>query len=426
MLLQVFVSYMPFFWASLAAFGTYFCMYAFRKPISVAEFQDEAVWGWAYKSLAVTSQLVGYVLAKLISIKYASEVSPRHRAIWIVALLGVAEVALLGFAIVSRPYNLVMLVFNGLPLGMVFGFVLGFLEGRRNTEAMAAILCTSFILADGMTKSCGRWLLQVGLSEYWMPASVGLIFTIPALVFVWMLTKIPQPTFSDIQARSTRVEMTSLDRKRFFVKYSSCLLPITLMFVLITIMRSVRSDFAPELWRSLGVMTTPQLFGITELWVGLVVTLLNGIAIYWSDNRQAIRFSFALSIAGVLLIILCSLSLQYRIVSPFLYMMLLGIGLYLPYVAVHTTVFERFIAITRERSNLAFLMCLADFAGYLGYVLVLIGKGVFKSTENFMEFMLPLTYCAGVASLLCMIFAWYFMDLERLTEAADASSPQIS
>ncbi len=91
MLLQVFVSYMPFFWASLAAFGTYFCMYAFRKPISVAEFQDEAVWGWAYKSLAVTSQLVGYVLAKLISIKYASEVSPRHRAIWIVALLGLLK-----------------------------------------------------------------------------------------------------------------------------------------------------------------------------------------------------------------------------------------------------------------------------------------------------------------------------------------------
>jgi hypothetical protein len=257
-----------------------------------------------------------------------------------------------------------------------------------------------------------------------MPASVGLIFLLPALFFVWMLTKIPQPTSSDVQARSTRSVMTSLDRKRFFYRYASCLLPITLMFVLVTILRSVRSDFAPELWRSLGVTTTPQLFGITEFWVGLAVTLLNGIAIYWNDNKEAIRFSFALSAAGLLLVVLCSISWQYQVVSPFYYMMLLGIGLYLPYVAVHTTVFERFIAITRERSNLAFLMCLADFAGYLGYVLVLIGKGVFSSSEDFMKFMLPLTYCAGAASLLCMFFAWFFMNLQQLTDASDTSAAQ--
>ena len=38
---------------------------------------------------------------------------------------------------------------------MVFGLVLGFLEGRRMNECMAAGLCASFILADGFTKSVG-------------------------------------------------------------------------------------------------------------------------------------------------------------------------------------------------------------------------------------------------------------------------------
>ena len=75
---------------------------------------------------------------------------------------------------------------------MVFGLVLGFLEGRRNTEALTAGLCASFILADGVTKSVGAWLLNQGVSERWMPGVAGLLFLPPLLVFVWMLTRIPR------------------------------------------------------------------------------------------------------------------------------------------------------------------------------------------------------------------------------------------
>ena len=60
------------------------------------------------------------------------------------------------------PFNLVWLFCNGVPLGLVFGLVLGFLEGRRHTEALAAGLCSSFIVADGVTKSAGASLLQAG------------------------------------------------------------------------------------------------------------------------------------------------------------------------------------------------------------------------------------------------------------------------
>jgi hypothetical protein len=52
-------------------------------------------------------------------------------------------------------------------------------------------------------------------------------------------------------------------------------------------------------------------------------------------------------------------------------MVLVGAGLYLPYVAVHTTVFERLIALTRDRGNLGFLMYLVDSIGYMAYVVVL-------------------------------------------------------
>ena len=58
-------------------------------------------------------------------------------------------------------------------------------------------------------------------------------------------------------------------------------------------------------------------------------------------------------------------------------MVLHGLGLYLPYVAVHTTIFERLIAMTRDRGNIGYLMYLADAFGYLGYVVVMLRPATF-------------------------------------------------
>ena len=86
-----------------------------------------------------------------------------RRAFGILLLIVWAELALLLFGLTPRPWNAVWLFANGLSLGMVFGLVLGFLEGRRVTEALTAGLCCSFILADGVMKSLGTWLLVGGV-----------------------------------------------------------------------------------------------------------------------------------------------------------------------------------------------------------------------------------------------------------------------
>jgi hypothetical protein len=101
---------------------------------------------------------------------------------------------------------------NGLSLGMVFGLVVGFLEGRRITEALTAALCASFILADGLTKSAGTWLLELGIAERWMPAMAGLLILAPLLTFVWMLSRINSPDHNDIALRSARAAMSAADR----------------------------------------------------------------------------------------------------------------------------------------------------------------------------------------------------------------------
>ena len=59
----------------------------------------------------------------------------------------------------KAPYNIGLMFLNGLPLGMIWGLIFGFLEGRRTTEFLGSILCASFIVSSGVVKAVGAWLL---------------------------------------------------------------------------------------------------------------------------------------------------------------------------------------------------------------------------------------------------------------------------
>ncbi|MBM4090738.1 MAG: hypothetical protein FJ276_15150 [Planctomycetes bacterium] len=207
-------------WCVVAAFGTYFCMYAFRKPFTAAGYADFAWAGIGYKTILVTAQVLGYTVSKFIGIRLIAEMNPARRAVAILVLIGIAEFAMLLFGLVPPPYNFVCLFVNGLPLGMVFGLVLGFLEGRRLTEALSAGLCASFIVADGAVKSVGAYLLALGVSEFWMPFFAGALFVPPLLLFVGMLARIPLPDSVDRSHRGPRDPMNRADRRRFFRRYA--------------------------------------------------------------------------------------------------------------------------------------------------------------------------------------------------------------
>ena len=89
----------------VAAFSTYFCMYAFRKPFTAGTFEDVMLWGIGYKTILVAAQVSGYTLSKFIGIKVISEMSARWRAVAIIGVLSVAELSLLLFAVVPPPWN---------------------------------------------------------------------------------------------------------------------------------------------------------------------------------------------------------------------------------------------------------------------------------------------------------------------------------
>lgn len=372
-------------WCGLGAFGTYLCMYGFRKPFTAGTFADTAM-GQGYKVWLVTSQVLGYTLSKFIGIKLIAEMTRARRVRALLGLIAGAELALLGFAAVPAPYQCGFLFLNGLALGMVFGLVLGFLEGRRMTEAFVAGLCASFIVADGLAKSVGAWLVKSGVSEAWMPFVAGLVFTAPLLVFVLILAQTPSPTTADRIERSERLPMDRRERWTVFRRHALGLSLIVLGYLAITVLRSVRADFGPEIWRSLGTADQPAVFTQSELWVAVGVVAANGLIAMVRDNRRAFTVALVVSAAGLAMVLGSLVALRAGGISAFPFMVFLGLGLYLPYVAVHTTVFERFVAFTRERANIGYLMYVADAMGYLGYVLVMLGKRWWWKGGDFLAF----------------------------------------
>lgn len=395
-------------WSVTAAFGAYFCMYAFRKPFTAASFAETAVAGIAFKTVLVTAQVAGYMLSKFIGIKVISEMPPDRRPRAILVLIATAQAALIGYGLTPRPWNAVWLFLNGLPLGMVFGLVLGCLEGRRVTEALTAGLCASFILADGAMKSVGTWLLDRQVAEDWMPALAGLLFLPFLVLFVAMLGRIPHPTAEDQDARSQRAPLSRVERWQLFQRYAPGLSLIVILYLLVTILRSVRADFAPELWSGLGVPTVPGLFTRSEILVALGVVLANGSLVLIGPNRRAFFGALLICGLGLVLLVAALAGQQTGWLAGFPFMVLVGLGLYLPYVAVHTTVFERFLAMTRDRGNIGFLMYLADTVGYLGYVAVLLARNLCDVNTGFLRYFLVLGWLVAIGSLLVLGAAWRY------------------
>ena len=393
-----------------AAFGTYFCMYGFRKPFTAGTYEDTVWLGLGYKTILIAAQVAGYTVSKFLGIKYVSEMPAHRRAATILILIGVAEAALFLFAITPPPFNFLWLFVNGLPLGMVFGLVIAFLEGRQVTEALAAGLCASFIMASGVVKSVGRYLIQEwGIDEYWMPAIAGLWFVIPLVAAVWMLAQIPPPSSQDIERRSRRAPMDKAARRAFFKRHSIGLIGLLSIFVLLTVGRSIRDDFGVEIWRDLGVSDEPDVFARSEFWVMLGVVVINGMVILIRDNRKAFFASLSLLFVGFATVLAAIVGQTSGRMSPMSFMIVLGLGMYIPYVAFHTTIFERMIAAFREMGTVGYLLYLADAIGYLGYIAVMVMRNSVSGDVDFLKLLIWVSaVVASISTLLSLLLAIHY------------------
>ena len=232
------------FWAGGTALLSYSLVYALRKPFTAAEFDGMQIAGMDYKIVVSMIQLIGYVCAKMLGIKFISELKPQNRLKFIVGSAALSEVSLLTFALVPAPLNIFALFFNGLSLGCMWGVIFSFLEGRRTTDILASIMGVSMALSSGVAKSLGLYALHtLHVSEFWMPALIGAV-AFPLLCLAgWVMTKLPHPTAADIASRSERVTLNARERMQLFRRFMPVLLMLFIANLLLTVQRDIKEDF---------------------------------------------------------------------------------------------------------------------------------------------------------------------------------------
>lgn len=405
-------SWMLALYGGLASFAAYFSMYAFRRPFTAATYADVPGWEGVvdFKVALVIAQVAGYALSKFIGVKVVSEMAATRRAGAIVGLVAFSWVALVLFAVLPLSWKVLALFLNGLPLGMIWGLVFGYVEGRRTSEVLASILCASFIVSSGVVKSVGLWLMTaMDISEFWMPAATGLVFFPVLLVAVVGLSQMPPPSPQEQAERMARPPMAAAARREFLRDYGPGVAFLVLAYVLFTALRDLRDNFAAEIWSELGYAGVSEVFTASELPIAVVTLTILGSLVMVRDNRRALMAVHVIVMAGALLIGLSTLAFQLSWIAPLPWMILSGLGLYLGYAPFNAMLFDRLVAASRRAGTAGFLIYVADASGYGGSVALTLLRNVPGVSLDWLHFFIWLAYASSAACLAMMAAsAWYF------------------
>ncbi|MCU0418721.1 MAG: DUF5690 family protein [Cyclobacteriaceae bacterium] len=399
------------FWFGLytaaTAFCLYTCIFALRKAFGVATYQGLEWAGASFKVWMVISQMLGYMLSKFIGIKVVSELGAQGRAKGILLMVSIATVAWLLFALTPAPYNLIFIFLNGLPLGMVWGMVFGYLEGRKTTEVLGASLSVSFIFSDGFAKTIGGWTMAAwGVSELWMPFVTAALFFVPLLIFLFLLDKIPPPSAEDETLRTKRLPMTGRDRWHFSLTFLPGLVFLVLAYMMLTIFRDFRSNFSADIFKLLNIQDT-RIFIRTESMVSVVVLVVIASLMAIKNNYRALVINHAIVLAGMGLVGLGMWLFEQRLISPTVWMVMIGMGLYFGYIQFNSIFFDRLIATFRIVSTVGFLIYLADSVGYVGSMGVVLFKE-FGSDQNWLDFFISAGYVVSVAGSVLITGSFFY------------------
>lgn len=357
-------------YASFFIFLMYTCAYAFRKPFTVGLYEGETLFGFDAKIIYVLAEIIGYACSKFIGVRILPSMKPNQRMLYVIGLMSVSEIALLGFAVLPPTFKLIAICISGLPLGMIWGILFSYIEGRRISELINVGLSVAMIISSGIVKTFGQFVMNTfNTSEYWMPVVTGLLCYPVMIVGALMLNQIPEPDEKDKEYRTERLPMNKQEQKEFFNRFMVGIFALVVFYGALTVFRELRDSFAADVWKELNIMDS-LIFTKTEIPIALVILSMMGLIVFVKSNRLARNIIYVIASMGCVILLISTWMYTQGIISAITWMIISGMGMYMGYIPF-TYLIERLIASIKVTSTAVFLIYLADSAGYLGTTVVL-------------------------------------------------------
>lgn len=386
-------------WAGGAALLSYSLVYALRKPYTAAAFEGLEFFHMDYKVAVTIVQILGYLIAKFAGIKLISELKKETRFRFIVLASILAELALVGFWLLPAPYNLLVMFFNGLALGCMWGVIFSFIEGRRVTDLLASMLGVSIVFSSGTAKSIGLFVMNtLHIDQFLMPALIGGVALPLLLLLGYSLSRLPQPDEHDIASKSKRETLNGKQRWELFRQYMPMLTLLLAANFLLVILRDIKEDFLVNIFDVSSYSS--WIFARIDSIVTLIILGIFGLMMFVKSNIKSLMLLLSMVIAGSVVMGITSFGYNSIQLGPLSWLFIQSLCLYIAFLTFQTIFFDRFIACFKIRGCVGFFIALIDFIGYTGTVLVLTVKEFMHPDIDWLEFY---NLMAGCVSLFCRV-----------------------
>jgi len=141
-------------------------------------------------------------------------------------------------------------------------------------------------------------------------------------------------------------------------------------------------------------------FARIERFVRLLVIAAMGLLCVFKDTRPAVGANMTLVTIGSLLLGSATLLFQSGRLSPGMFYMVNGAGLYIAFVPYQSTLMDRLLASLHTVATASFLIAIADSFGYLSTVSLYLTRDIYG---NFVGRSIPWATLLVVASYVVMV-----------------------
>ncbi len=121
------------------------------------------------------------------------------------------------------------------------------------------------------------------------------------------------------------------------------------------------------------------------------------------NNQLALMVNHVIIFVGMILIGVSTFLFQHQVIGAPLWMILIGMGLYLGYVPFNSIFFDRLLASFKYSGTVGFIIYVADAFGYLGSMGVLFIKEFGSPDMGWLDFFFTAGYVIAISGALLIL-----------------------